>query len=186
MDEKEIIQLLRKQDQAGLELLIAKYKNLACSIALNILGDKNLEDALESVNDAFYDIWRSFAKYDANSSTLKGWVALITRRRSIDRLRNNVRFKSVPLSDFPWELEDTAYNPEEVYSRKEVINRLNDFVEALPTTNRQLFIGRFFMVESIDSLAVRLNISRAALDNRLSRLRKDLRDYLMEGEHHYE
>lgn len=178
MHDKDIIRLLKKRNPDGLEALVNKYKRLLCSIALAIVGKSNIEDALECVNDAFYDIWRSFDSFDDKRTSLKGWAAVITRRRAIDRLRRNSRHISVPVDDFTADIISAYGNPEDSFSSKEDARMLSNFVESLSPMDRNVFVCRFFILESINVIAERYGVSRAAVDNRLKRIRTALHEYL--------
>lgn len=59
MDDKTMVGLMRARDTLGLEALIIKYRGLACSIAMSVLGKDSREDVVECVNLAFYDVWLS-------------------------------------------------------------------------------------------------------------------------------
>jgi RNA polymerase sigma-70 factor (ECF subfamily) len=173
-----IIQQIRNRNPDGLAALIEKYKRLSCSVALSIVGSSNLEDALECVNQAFYDIWESCSKLDENKSSLKGWVCLITRRRAIDCLRRKNRGQDLVLDDFTEILPSTRGNPEDEMDRKELAALLNQFILGLPDMDRTVFLRRFFLLESISEIAESQGVSRAAVDNRLKRIRSKLRVYL--------
>lgn len=177
MNDSTIIKLLKQKNIYGLGDLINKYKRLSCSVALTILGSSNIEDALECVNDTFYDIWRSFDNFDEKKSSLKGWIALITRRRAIDMLRKNSKNKLVSLDDFTGEIISGTANPEESVISDEHVSMINKFVKQLPEKDRDIFIRRFFMLESINSIASHEGMNRSAVDNHLSNIRKKLNNY---------
>lgn len=48
-------------------------------------------DAEDAVQEVFFDLWRHASRYDASKSSERGFVAMIARRRLIDRLRKRKR-----------------------------------------------------------------------------------------------
>jgi RNA polymerase sigma-70 factor (ECF subfamily) len=62
--------------------------------------------------------------------------------------------------------------------RKELAALLNQFILGLPDMDRTVFLRRFFLLESISEIAESQGVSRAAVDNRLKRIRSKLRVYL--------
>lgn len=177
MDDENIIKLIQMRNPDGLEELIKKYKRLSCSIAMAMLKN-NEEDSLECVNDAFYDLWKSSDKFDIKKSSLKGWVAVITHRRAIDIIRKNSRIKNTSFYDFPEGTFASDDNIENNLSRHEKAEMLKSFVNTLSETDYTIFIKRFFMLESINTISENIDMSRASVDNRLSRIRKALKEYM--------
>lgn len=174
MDDLKIIDLMQNRDTRGLEALIEKYRRLACSLALTVLGSGAQEDALECVNSAFYDAWMSIPRYDMQRSSLKGWIALLTRRRAIDQLRKNQRrFPSA--AEFDEDILGTPDSCEDYINRETCIELFNKFVQSLPEPDKSIFVRRFFALESIPDIARRYGLTRGAVDSRLTRMRKSLK-----------
>lgn len=176
MDDIKLIELMQKRNTRGLEGLIEKYRGLACAIARSVLG--NQEDVLECVNSAFYDVWLSMPNYNRQRTSLKGWVALLTRRRAIDQLRKNIRRNQVRIGDFAEEAFVAPDNCDRFLHREAFHRLFNQFIRGLPEPDRSIFVRRFFALESIPAIAQRYNLTRGAVDSRLSRLRKSLKETL--------
>lgn len=48
-------------------------------------------DAEDAVQEVFFDLWRHASRYDASKSSERGFVAMVARRRLIDRWRKRSR-----------------------------------------------------------------------------------------------
>ncbi|ESA34551.1 rna sigma-24 ecf subfamily [Leptolyngbya sp. Heron Island J] len=88
-DETELIRRMVQGDQAALSQLYDRYARVMYGLAFKILG--SVEEAEEVVLDVFAKAWRTAARYDASRSRVDSWLFLMTRSRSLDRLRQRQR-----------------------------------------------------------------------------------------------
>lgn len=88
-DETELIKRMVQGDQAALSQLYDRYARVMYSLAFKILG--SVEEAEEAVLDVFAKAWRTAERYDASRSRVDSWLFLMTRSRSLDRLRQRQR-----------------------------------------------------------------------------------------------
>ncbi|MEA5463835.1 sigma-70 family RNA polymerase sigma factor [Leptothoe sp. PORK10 BA2] len=88
-DETELIFGMVQGDQTALSQLYDRYARVMYSLAFKILG--SVEEAEEVVLDVFTKAWRTAARYDASRSRVDSWLFLMTRSRSLDRLRQRQR-----------------------------------------------------------------------------------------------
>ena len=66
--------------------------------------------------------------------------------------------------------------------RKELLRYLNRFLDALPETQRRVFVCRYWYLESIPEIAARFGFSESKVTAMLHRLREKLRARLqLEG-----
>lgn len=72
-------------DAAALRECIEAYGPLVWSIARRL--SRTPADAEDAVQEVFLDVWRSAARFDAAQGSDKVFIAMIARRRLIDRLR---------------------------------------------------------------------------------------------------
>lgn len=76
-------------NQDAIRSCIDRYGALVWSIARRFFGAS--ADAEDAVQDAFMDLWRSAGRYDPRVSSESVFVAMIARRRFIDRRRKGQR-----------------------------------------------------------------------------------------------
>ena len=65
------------------------YGGLVWSLALRML--LNADEAEDAVQEIFIDIWKNADRFDANQASETTFVAMIARRRLIDRIRKQNR-----------------------------------------------------------------------------------------------
>jgi RNA polymerase sigma-70 factor (ECF subfamily) len=84
-DEMRLVARVRAGDQQALAELYDRYSNVVYAVALRVLQDASAaEDVLQ---DIFLQLWRNPDAFDASRGSLTAWLAVISRHRSIDRLR---------------------------------------------------------------------------------------------------
>ena len=80
-----LIARIRSGDQQAMSELYDRYAKVVYSVGLRILQDATAaEDVLQ---DIFLQLWRNPDAFDASRGSLAAWLAVISRHRSIDRLR---------------------------------------------------------------------------------------------------
>jgi RNA polymerase sigma factor (sigma-70 family) len=76
-------------DPAAVRDCIARYGGLVWSLARRL--SPSVTDAEDAVQEIFVDLWRSAPRYDHSVSSEVTFVAMIARRRLIDRRRRRQR-----------------------------------------------------------------------------------------------
>lgn len=80
-----ILQRVASGDPSAVQDCLAKYGGLVWSIARKML--RNPDDAEDAVQEVFVDIWKNAAKFDETKSSETTFIAMIARRRVIDKIR---------------------------------------------------------------------------------------------------
>lgn len=76
-------------DERAVGECVARYGSLVWSLARRWSPDR--ADAEDAVQEIFTDLWRTAARFEVSRSSESGWVAMIARRRLIDRTRRRER-----------------------------------------------------------------------------------------------
>jgi RNA polymerase sigma-70 factor (ECF subfamily) len=76
-------------DQSAVPDCVARYGPLVWTLAQRRL--KNAADAEDAVQEVFIDLWRSAERFDPGIAEEITFVAMIARRRLIDRVRKDAR-----------------------------------------------------------------------------------------------
>ena len=80
-----ILQRIASGDAAAVRDCIDEYGALVWSLARRLT--RTPSDAEDATQEIFLDIWRSAGRFDATQGSVKVFIAMIARRRLIDRLR---------------------------------------------------------------------------------------------------
>ena len=93
-DEPSILERVARGDPAAPNECIARFSGLVWSLARKLCSSPS--DAEDAVQEIFIDLWRSAARFDASIASETTFVAMIARRRLIDRGRRRMRRPEVP------------------------------------------------------------------------------------------
>lgn len=174
MTDEAIIELLRNEREEGIKELADKYEKLLVHIVLGILGGRP-QDIEECINDTYLKLWGSIGSFDMSKASLKTYLKVIARNTALNRLRDLCRKeeKELPddLSEIAKEYVDQSRNVEAQVLRKEDFSKLGEIIRELNEKDRELVIRKYFYLQSAKQIAQALEMSAAAVDTRLSRLR---------------
>ena len=86
---KAILQRVANGERTAVQECLKKYGGLVWSIARKML--RSQEDAEDAVQEIFVDIWKNAARFDETKSSETTFIAMIARRRLIDKIRYSAR-----------------------------------------------------------------------------------------------
>lgn len=72
-------------EDRGIAQVYDRHSRAVYSLACRVLSDPG--EAEDVVQDVFAQAWRQASRFDAERSSVRGWLLMMTRARSIDRLR---------------------------------------------------------------------------------------------------
>lgn len=180
MLDEEIIGLFFERSEQALKELEAKYGKVCLKTSYNILGNES--DAEECVNDSYLGVWNAIPP--TNPNPLLTFVLKIVRNVSLNRYYKNHASKRNSTYDLAVdELAEVIAAPDSVESiveMKELTADIEEFLASLSTKNRVIFMRRYWFFDSYQQIAKRVGISEKNVSVKLTRLRKQLKDYLSE------
>ena len=93
-----ILKRIALGDRSAVDDCLDAYGGLIWSIARKML--RNSDDAEDAVQEVFIDIWKNAGRFDETQSSETTFIAMIARRRIIDRIRfANRRISADSLDD---------------------------------------------------------------------------------------
>lgn len=179
MDDKKIVDLYWSRSESAISETDTKYGKYCYSIAYNILT--NNEEAEESVSDTYMAAWKHIPP--RRPSNLAAFLGRITRHIAIDRWRSRNRHKRgggemvLALEELDECIADNQ-TVEQAYERKQIVLMFNQFLDTLPETERQVFLCRYWFLDSISDIANYFGFSTSKVTSMLHRSRKKLRGVL--------
>jgi RNA polymerase sigma-70 factor (ECF subfamily) len=148
--------------EAELAELFRRYAPYVATIGLRLLGrDDELDDL---VQDVFIEAHRGLHGI-RTPDAIKGWLARITVRRAIRRLRARRLRSFFSLEELPpdTKLIDDAATPEE----KALVASTYRLVERLPVRQRVVWVLKHIQGETLDAIAELCGVSKTTVQRRL-------------------
>lgn len=176
MEDSQIVDLYWERNEQAIRAAASKYGGYCYSIAYNILRSR--EDADESVNDTYLGAWNAMPPHRPNC--LRTFLGKITRRVSLKKWRDEHRDKrggdevSLALEELSECIPSNASVEESVIAG-ELSARINWFVGTLAPTERQVFLCRYWYLDSIDKISADLCFGKSKVKSMLRRTRARLR-----------
>ena len=176
MDDGQIVALYWDRNEQAIKETDYKYRKYLFSIAFRMLRSTSISD--ECLNDTYLGAWNAMPPH--RPSILSTFLGKITRRISIDRWRklNADKRGGGELTLALDELEDCVSGTgsiENEMERRELEKLFNDFLNALPVTERRVFLCRYWYMDSIQSIAQQFGFSQSKVASMLHRTRAKLR-----------
>lgn len=174
MRETEIIKMLLKRDEKGLESLLIYYGPLIKYIIAPILP--NDQDREECLSEVTMRVWENIWQFDIQKGSFKAWLTSIARYAAINRTRNIPDHTSVDeLSENTPSFELT---PEEAVIRQDRKNAVVRALQRISPEERILFYRKYYYLQPTSQIASELGMTERAVEGKLYRLKKRLRKIL--------
>src|SRR5215510_16279938 len=84
-----LIRRIQAHDQQAFGLLYDGLAPLVNAVILRMLGDPT--ETEEVLMETFWQVWNEAVSYDPLRGTVEGWVIMLARSRTLDRLRQRRR-----------------------------------------------------------------------------------------------
>ena len=160
-------------DESALAILYDRYASLVYSMAKRVLDDSSAAE--EVVQDIFYQFWRTAPKFDSARGSLAGWLLVMARNRSIDRLRR----RRGAAEEIQEDIAGLSLNLETAAAQNELMSKVKIFLEELPASQRSALEMAYFeglthseiaqrTGEPLGTIKTRLRTSIESLKKRLN------------------
>ena len=179
MDDGTIVGLYLSRDEAAITETSAKYGARLRSLAYGIVRDRGTAEECE--NDTYLAAWNSIPPHEP-AAYLFAFLARITRHIALNRCRESKRLKrNAVICELSAELENCIPSPSDavcMLEDGELKEAINGFLGTLSEEKRNIFLRRYWYMDSIGEIKERFNISESKVKTTLFRCRNGLREYL--------
>lgn len=178
MEDNEILDLFFRRSEQAIVETDRKFGGYCYSIAYNILT--NREDSEESVSDTYLAAWNTIPP--RRPGHFAAFLGKLTRHISIDRWRKRNAQKRGG-GELPLALEELAdcagtQDTENAFAERELTRLLNGFLASLSETERNVFLCRYWYLDSIPDISEHSGFSQSKVTSMLHRTRGKLRKKL--------
>lgn len=179
MDDEEIVELYIKRDETALRHTQRKFGKSINSISRNITGSALSAEEVE--NDTYLRAWESIPPAEPRTY-LFAFLARIARNLSISLCRKRAALKRgaviVELSDEMQECIPSKLSVEDETDANMLLELINKFLFSKDGEKRNIFMRRYWYLDSVNEIAKRFGISESKVKTTLFRMREELREFL--------
>lgn len=179
LDDNRIVDLFLNRDEKAISLTSEKYGKRLRNIAYGII--KDLHFAQECENDTYMEAWESIPPHEPKEY-LFAFLARITRHIALDFCKSQKRLKrNAFISELSVEMEQCIPAPddtERVIDAMILCEAINTFLGTLSDEKRNIFVRRYWYMDSIASISRFYGLSQSKVKSILFRCRNQLREYL--------
>ena len=181
--EAELVEKARGGNVRAFTELVTRYERNIFRLALHIT--QNREDAEDVLQEAFLKAFQHLDQFQGQSKFYT-WIVRIAVNEALMKLRKRKSDRTVSLDEELDTGEDTLVreiavwgeDPEQLYSREELQQILNQAIQSLSAPYRTVFALRDIEELSTEETAAALGLTIAAVKSRLLRARLMLREKL--------
>ena len=179
MEDQQIVDLFLRREESAIAQTKELYGARLRQLSLGIVQDP--ETAEECENDTYLQAWQTIPPHEPRNY-LFAFLARIIRHISIDRCRYQQRLcRSAYIQELSAELQACIPNPQDTEQRMETIalgQTISAFLRQQPEEARNVFIRRYWYMDSVSEIAKRFCISQSKVKSMLFRSRNALRIHL--------
>jgi len=175
----ELIAAHLNGDGRAFEVLVDRYQVRLLNFVYRMIGDR--ERAEDLVQEAFLRVYRHLDRFDP-ARKFSTWLYTIASNLAKNELRNRSRSPLVLFQYFrqrqnenesrPYEYEDSATRPDDLYSRRQLRDLVDRTVAKLAARHREVFVLRELEGKSYEEIAEITHCNLGTVKSRLNRARQ--------------
>jgi RNA polymerase sigma-70 factor, ECF subfamily len=180
-NDLDLLKLAQQGDMSAFDALVRIHRPNLFRIAYNKF--KTVHESNDAVQEALIYAWQSLDKFKIRTNgTVGGWLARIVVGKCIDIMRHNYA-STTPLyfdmwqwgTDWEMGLEEPFQQMEDRDVEDYVRHEIAKLLRVLPPARREIAFLFFYLDNSREEIAHKLNITLNNVYAQISRARKELR-----------
>lgn len=180
MDEREQtwVQAAKNGDQTAFGHLIEAYQKKVFALTSRMCPTPELAE--EAAQEAFLSAWQGLPFFRGDSA-FSTWLYRLTANACVDLLRKENRHQGPSLEDetVSADMADPAPTPEQSVEQRELRGQIEAGLRSLSPEHRAVLVLRELHQLSYDEIADTLSLDLGTVKSRISRGRRQLREFLI-------
>lgn len=173
-----LIKGMEQQSTQAFRQFYERYIDYVYRIVIGIV--KNHDQALDLCQELFIEYYDKAHTFNAERGSVKAWIAVRARSRSLDYVRKNGR--ETELSTAQPIYEQTTPSAQELFLRKEERTNLIEFLFKLPDKQRNAIVDHYMNELTHQEIANKVNKPLGSIKSSIRYGLNKLRQYYTSGE----
>lgn len=176
--EQNWIQAAKSGDQAAFGHLVETYQKRVYALTVRMCPTRELAE--EAAQEAFLSAWQGLPFFRGDSA-FSTWLYRLASNACVDLLRKESRHQGPSLDDeaVSADTADPAPTPEKAAEQRELRTQIEAGLRSLSPEHREVLVLREIQQLSYDEIADVLSLDLGTVKSRISRGRRQLRDFLI-------
>lgn len=184
--DSKLIALYQSRSEIAISETKSMYGRLIYSVAHDLL--KNNYDAEECENDTYLGLWKSIPP--AKPKNFKAFCLKITRNLAMKKLdyyhaEKRDFAKTIYYEDVLNEVSDLELHLRDE-KESDLSQCIDEFLNRLDKKKRIIFVLRYWQLMSVKEIMKKCGMSKSQIETILCRIRKQLRNWLVERKFYHE
>ncbi len=175
--EEDMVRAILNREESVLHDVLAQYGNLIKSIISKHMRALQMYQE-ECFNDVLLAIWEHADRFAPEKSSLKNWIAGITKYKALGYVRKYGRERSQEDIDIVYDLADERATQALLEAEHDAA--FEEMIGSLSREDQELFRRLYLEEQDVKQISRDMQLSHAAIYNRLSRGKKKLRSFFGE------
>lgn len=176
MDDRSLVQGLKKQEISAIEETIDKYTRLVCAVICNVTcGNLTKQDVEEAVQDTFFSLWEHAGSVEEDK--LKAYLCQIAKNKARDALRKSGRNKTVSIEDMV--TDDGIYVSDDI-GQKTLSMAIDEALSEIGEPDKEIIIRKYYYYQSSTTIGNLLGLNAQTVRTKLARAKAKLQKILTE------
>ena len=175
--EIKLLEQCLKGNSQAFGVIVAKYQELVCAITFSGVAD--FQQSEELAHQTFINAWTNLSQLK-DLARFKGWLCTIARnniRNFLNKNQRDIIAKSKAMENINDAAADEA-GPLESAIQKEHEELVSDAIRRIPERYREPLVLYYRQQQSVEQVALSLDLSREAVRQRLQRGRNMIKEQL--------
>jgi RNA polymerase sigma-70 factor, ECF subfamily len=163
--DEQLMRAAQAGDVQAFEEIYRRYSSRALSLARVICRGSNRAE--EATQDGFVCVWRSRESYDPERGTVRAWLLMVIRNRSIDLMRHQGFVDSKLCAGSELDYLPAPGSVVEEVERDHEAAQLRGSLQKLPMSQREVIALAYFGGLSHTEIATRLELPVGTVKGRM-------------------
>lgn len=165
--------------ERALEFVIEEHIGIVKAVIYNSFKiHKDRQSIEECISDTFLGAFDNARQFKGDEEDFRKWLCTIAKFKAIDYQR---KIAKAPRLTEVNEIQSPVESAEEEFFFKESTEELIQMMQKLNSLDQDIFTMKYFLNMKNSDIAREVNLTKAAVDNRLYRGKQKLREFRLGG-----